>query len=163
MTRGLTSRTLHSVTMMMIIKCKTRRIASFPKTCSKGFNMLSLLLPVQKESWSCSRSSPKLVFQHDEAKGGSVEGKGEKLHQLDPNQQLAIINSSDHFPVFCILNSQIKRTNTMLSSRFLSLSQGKFYTWHQPTWLVTNSPSLKNFLSKSSRCNPSNLLWTNML
>lgn len=45
-----------------------------------------------------SRSSPKLfalklfelVFRHEEAKEGSVEGKGEKLHQLDPNRLSAV-------------------------------------------------------------------------
>ena len=45
-----------------------------------------------------SRSSPKpfvlklfeLVFRREEAKEGSVEGKGEKLHQLDPNRLAAV-------------------------------------------------------------------------
>ena len=45
-----------------------------------------------------SRSSPKpfvlklfeLVFRREEAKEGSVEGKGEKLHQLDPNWLAAV-------------------------------------------------------------------------
>ena len=45
-----------------------------------------------------SRSSPKLfalklfelVFRREEAKEGSVEGKGEKLHQLDPNRLSAV-------------------------------------------------------------------------
>ena len=45
-----------------------------------------------------SRSSPKLfalklfelVFRREEAKQGSVEGKGEKLHQLDPNRLAAV-------------------------------------------------------------------------
>ena len=45
-----------------------------------------------------SRSSPKLfvlklfelVFRREEAKEGSVEGKGEKFHQLDPNRLSAV-------------------------------------------------------------------------
>ena len=45
-----------------------------------------------------SRSSPKLfvlklfelVFWREEVKEGSVEGKGEKLHQLDPNRLAAV-------------------------------------------------------------------------
>ena len=45
-----------------------------------------------------SRSSPKLfalklfelVFRREEAKEGSVESKGEKLHQLDPNRLAAV-------------------------------------------------------------------------
>ena len=45
-----------------------------------------------------SRSSPKLfvlklfelVFRREEVKEGSVEGKGEKLHQLDPNRLAAV-------------------------------------------------------------------------
>ena len=45
-----------------------------------------------------SRSSPKLfalklfelVFRREEAKEGSVEGKGEKLHPLDPNRLAAV-------------------------------------------------------------------------
>ena len=32
----------------------------------------------------------ELVFRREEAKEGSVEGKGEKLHQLDPNRLAAV-------------------------------------------------------------------------
>ena len=32
----------------------------------------------------------ELVFRGEEAKKGSVEGKGEKLHQLDPNRLAAV-------------------------------------------------------------------------